>query len=127
KGVSPSSSVPRAPPARRFRVKAVEEHGLKWFNAQKEDKYALENWIDEGRLALELPTIRDTFCELGLGYVFAELEECNLTLVREFYANWNTSYGESTIIKEGCQMVRRSFNAFLDMPVIYLEIYFLFF
>ncbi|MCD7467343.1 hypothetical protein HAX54_004747, partial [Datura stramonium] len=74
-------------------------HGLKWFNAQKEAKYALESWIDKGRLALEFSTIHDTVRELGLGYVFAELEEYNLTLVREFYANLNTSYGESTKIK----------------------------
>ncbi|MCD9559937.1 hypothetical protein HAX54_018314 [Datura stramonium] len=28
-------------------------------NAQKEAKYALEIWIDEGRLTLEFPAIRD--------------------------------------------------------------------
>ncbi|MCD9643549.1 hypothetical protein HAX54_031132, partial [Datura stramonium] len=31
-----SSSAARAPPARRFRAKVVEPHGLKLFNAQKE-------------------------------------------------------------------------------------------
>ncbi|MCD7461742.1 hypothetical protein HAX54_047003 [Datura stramonium] len=60
KGVTSSSSTQKAPPARRFGAKAMEEHGLKWFNAQKKEKYVLENWIDEGRLALELPTIWDT-------------------------------------------------------------------
>ncbi|MCD9643827.1 hypothetical protein HAX54_031674, partial [Datura stramonium] len=53
KGVALSSSLQRAPSARRFEDKVVEEHGLKWFNAQKEAKYAPMNWIDEGRLALE--------------------------------------------------------------------------
>ncbi|MCE3215042.1 hypothetical protein HAX54_000601 [Datura stramonium] len=50
---------------RRFGAKAVEEHGLKWFNAQMEAKDAPENWNDEGLFALEFPTIRGTVRELG--------------------------------------------------------------
>ncbi|MCD7465720.1 hypothetical protein HAX54_001804, partial [Datura stramonium] len=52
----------------------------------KEDKYAPKNWIDEGFLTLEFPAIRYKLHELGVGYMFAEPEECNLTLMREFYA-----------------------------------------
>ncbi|MCE3215842.1 hypothetical protein HAX54_003734, partial [Datura stramonium] len=92
---------------------------IKWFNAQKEEKYAPKNCIDEGRLALECPTIRDSISELGLGYVFAEPEECNLALVREFYANWDTSFGDNTKIKIQGQVVHftaRSFNAFWYNP-----------
>ncbi|MCE2055061.1 hypothetical protein HAX54_041871, partial [Datura stramonium] len=111
----------KTPPARRFRAKAIKEHGLKWFNTEKEAKYAQKNWIDEGRLALEYPTIRDTIRELGLGYVFAEPEECNLTFMRELYANWDTSFGEITKLKIRGQVVRfsaRSCNAFLCTPVV---------
>ncbi|MCD7449166.1 hypothetical protein HAX54_049719, partial [Datura stramonium] len=36
------SSTTKAPPARRFGEKFIEEHGLKWFNAQKEATYAPE-------------------------------------------------------------------------------------
>ncbi|MCE2055239.1 hypothetical protein HAX54_042264, partial [Datura stramonium] len=68
------SSTIKSPPARRFRANALEEHGLKWFNAEKEAKYAQENWIDEGRLALEFPTICNTVSEMGLGYVLAKPE-----------------------------------------------------
>ncbi|MCD9638302.1 hypothetical protein HAX54_022177, partial [Datura stramonium] len=75
----PKSLATKAPPTRRFGAKAVKEHGLKWFRSQKEAKYAPKNWI-EGHLALEFPTIHDTIHKLGLGYVFAEHEECNLTL-----------------------------------------------
>ncbi|MCD9641854.1 hypothetical protein HAX54_028311 [Datura stramonium] len=74
------------------------------------------------------PTIHDTVRELGLGYVFAEPGECNLTLVREFYVNWSTSYRESTKIKVRGQVVHftaRSFNAFLGTPLVDLEMYFL--
>ncbi|MCE0482262.1 hypothetical protein HAX54_040845, partial [Datura stramonium] len=63
-------------------------------NTQKEVKYALENWINEGRITLEFLTIWDKVRQLGLGYIIADSEECNLTLVREFYANWDTSFGE---------------------------------
>ncbi|MCD9643873.1 hypothetical protein HAX54_031757, partial [Datura stramonium] len=83
-----NSSAAKAPHSRRFKAKAVEEHGLKWFNAQKEAKCALKNWIDDGCLALEYPTIHATICELGLGYVFVEPEDA------------------------------RSFNAFVFMPVV---------
>ncbi|MCE3050359.1 hypothetical protein HAX54_047051, partial [Datura stramonium] len=43
--------------------------------------------------------------ELGAGYIFNEPERCNLTLVREFYANWDTSFGESTKVKVKGQVV----------------------
>ncbi|MCE3049385.1 hypothetical protein HAX54_044734, partial [Datura stramonium] len=68
---------------------------------EKEAKYAPENWIDEGLLELEFAAIRDKLCELGVGYIFPKKEECNLTLVREFYANWDTSFGESTSEDKG--------------------------
>ncbi|MCD9638943.1 hypothetical protein HAX54_023166, partial [Datura stramonium] len=61
-----------------------------------EAKYYSENWIDEGKLAMEFPTIRDSVFCLGLGFMFSKLSKCNLTLVREFYANWNATHGSST-------------------------------
>ncbi|MCD7456695.1 hypothetical protein HAX54_032778, partial [Datura stramonium] len=67
----------------RLGAKEVEPHWFTWFHTQKEAKYAPENWIDEDCLALEFLAIRDKICELGVGYIFNELERCNLTLVRE--------------------------------------------
>ncbi|MCD9642758.1 hypothetical protein HAX54_029702, partial [Datura stramonium] len=110
----------------RFGAKAREEHGIKWFNAQNKAKYAPKNLIDEGRLALEYPTICGTIRELGLGYVFVEPEECTLTLVRKFYDKWDTSFGESTKVKIKGQVVRisaRSFSAFLCTPVVNPSMY----
>ncbi|MCD7472918.1 hypothetical protein HAX54_014349, partial [Datura stramonium] len=54
-----SSSAAKAGPARIFGAKVVEPHGLTWFNTKKEANYAPENWIDEGYLVLQFPTIRD--------------------------------------------------------------------
>ncbi|MCD9639283.1 hypothetical protein HAX54_023708, partial [Datura stramonium] len=65
----------------------------------KEARYAPKSWIDEGHLALEFPTIRDKLRELGVRYIFVEAEEWNLTFVREFYENWDTSFRESTKVK----------------------------
>ncbi|MCD7458971.1 hypothetical protein HAX54_039722 [Datura stramonium] len=90
-----SSSTAKGTPARRYRDKDVEPYGIRWFQTQKEAKYSLENWIDEGHLALEFPTIRNKVRELELGYVFAEPKECNLTLV---VALVFISYGSSSMI-----------------------------
>ncbi|MCE0480526.1 hypothetical protein HAX54_037455, partial [Datura stramonium] len=54
-----SSSVAKGTHAKRFREKVAEPHGLTSFNTLKEAKYASENRIDEGHLALEFPTIFD--------------------------------------------------------------------
>ncbi|MCE3215919.1 hypothetical protein HAX54_004103, partial [Datura stramonium] len=84
-----------------------------------EVKYALENCNYQGRIELEFPTIRDKFRELGLGYIFAELDECNLSMMREFYANRDTFFGESTKLKIRGQVVHftyNRFNAFHETP-----------
>ncbi|MCE3050682.1 hypothetical protein HAX54_047882, partial [Datura stramonium] len=59
KGIKGSSSSAKGAPARRFGERAMEPHGLSWFNIKKDVKYAPEDWIDEVRLALEFPTIWD--------------------------------------------------------------------
>ncbi|MCE3050482.1 hypothetical protein HAX54_047322 [Datura stramonium] len=100
-----SSSKVKASLAKHFEVQVVEPHGLTWFNIQKEAKYAPKNWNDEGLLSLEFPAIRDRVRKLGLGFIFVEPKERNLTLVREFYAKWDTSFGESNKVKICGQVV----------------------
>ncbi|KAG5604798.1 hypothetical protein H5410_026290 [Solanum commersonii] len=39
-------------------------------------------------LACEFPQILRRMREVGMDFAFAELEECNLHMVQEFYANW---------------------------------------
>ncbi|MCD9640739.1 hypothetical protein HAX54_026266, partial [Datura stramonium] len=69
-----SSSAPKSGPTKRFGVKAVDPHGLTWFNSKKRAMYAPENWIDEGLLELEFLSIRKKIHELGDGYIFNELD-----------------------------------------------------
>ncbi|MCD9646386.1 hypothetical protein HAX54_036169, partial [Datura stramonium] len=124
-----SSSTAKGTSTRIFEAKVVEPHGLTWFNTQKVAKYAPENWIDKGLFALEFPIIPDKVRELGLGYIFVEPEEFNLTLVREFYENWGTSLGESNEIKIWVQLVHFTFkrlNSFLSKHVLNLSEYFIF-
>ncbi|MCD7455739.1 hypothetical protein HAX54_029383 [Datura stramonium] len=90
--------------AKHYGAQAVEPHGLTWFNTKKEANYATRNWIDEGYLALEFPAIQDKPRELVVGYIFAKPGEWNLTLVKEFYSNWDTSFRESTKVKIRGQM-----------------------
>ncbi|MCD9639124.1 hypothetical protein HAX54_023477, partial [Datura stramonium] len=49
------SSTAKAPPTRRFGAKAVEDHSLKWFNAQKEESMLLKTGLM--RDALHLSTL----------------------------------------------------------------------
>ncbi|MCE0480566.1 hypothetical protein HAX54_037535 [Datura stramonium] len=77
-----SSSKAKARYAKLFGVQAVEPHGLTYFNTQMEAKYAPKHWIFEGRLAQEFSAISDKLHELGVGYIFVEPEECNLTLCK---------------------------------------------
>ncbi|MCD7469734.1 hypothetical protein HAX54_008910, partial [Datura stramonium] len=110
-----SYSASKAGSTMRFGEKAVEPHGVTWFNTQKESKYAHKNWIDEGHLTLEYQAIQDKIYELGAGYIFNESKRFNLTLAREFYANWDTSFRESTKVKIRGLVVRSTakwFNAF---------------
>ncbi|MCE0481133.1 hypothetical protein HAX54_038598 [Datura stramonium] len=100
-----SSSASKADPIRRFGAKVVRPHRLTWFNTQKEAKYAPENRLNERLLVLYFIAIRDKIRELGAGYITNEPERCNLTLVREFYTNWDTSLGERTKVKIRGQVV----------------------
>ncbi|MCD7461117.1 hypothetical protein HAX54_045197 [Datura stramonium] len=97
----PSSSSSKGATARMLRERAVEPHGLSWFNTQKEVKYAPKNWIDKGFLALEFSTIQDKVRELGLGYIFAKTEKCNLTLVRNFMQTRTLIFGRAPKSKYG--------------------------
>uniref|UniRef100_M1DNL5 Putative plant transposon protein domain-containing protein n=1 Tax=Solanum tuberosum TaxID=4113 RepID=M1DNL5_SOLTU len=77
-------------PAQKFGKKAVKEYGLMWFDCLREPKYMGDEYVDEVRLQSQFPAIYMTIVELELEFIFAHPGDCNLTLVREFYANWMT-------------------------------------
>ncbi|MCD9641061.1 hypothetical protein HAX54_026878 [Datura stramonium] len=77
-------------PLRRFGLRWVtKQEGKKWFKKHKESKYSHELFIDRKSLASEFPHIVNKLDTLGIGFVFNDLGECNLNMVREFLANWD--------------------------------------
>ncbi|KAH0709064.1 hypothetical protein KY284_010491 [Solanum tuberosum] len=85
-----SSREPNDLPPQKFGGQAVMQYGKDWYECQQESKYLGDEYIDEGRLRQEFPNILAKINALGLQYVFMDQGEFNLSLVREFYANWNT-------------------------------------
>ncbi|KAG5605589.1 hypothetical protein H5410_027081 [Solanum commersonii] len=67
-------------------------YGEDWYECQQESKYLGDEYVDQGRLRQEFPHIHTQIHALGLQYVFVDQGECNLSLVCEFYANWNTHH-----------------------------------
>ncbi|KAH0709236.1 hypothetical protein KY284_010663 [Solanum tuberosum] len=77
-------------PPQIFCEQAVMQYGKDWYECQQESKYLGDEYVDEGRLRQEFPHILTQIHAWGLQYVFMDQSECNLSLVHEFYANWNT-------------------------------------
>jgi hypothetical protein len=92
---------------------------LDWFESQKEAKYMGDEYVNEGRLQAEFPRIHEMVYNLGLQFIFEDQGECNLTLVREFYANWNTEQSNSNKVEVRGKTIRfttRALNEFLGSP-----------
>uniref|UniRef100_M1E0K3 Putative plant transposon protein domain-containing protein n=1 Tax=Solanum tuberosum TaxID=4113 RepID=M1E0K3_SOLTU len=77
-------------PTQKFRKKVVKAYGLLWFDCQREPKYMGDEYVDEVRLQTQIPAMYRTIVKLGLKFILDHSDDCNLTLVREFYANWLT-------------------------------------
>lgn len=69
----------------------VEKYGEYWFEIHnKVAKYLRDEHVNEGRLQVEFPQIHEMVYNLTLHYIFEDQGKCNITLMPEFYANWNT-------------------------------------
>ncbi|KAH0669439.1 hypothetical protein KY285_025463 [Solanum tuberosum] len=90
---SRSGNVPLAPvvprgQTRRFGAKVVNKERKTWYEKHTEASYFSDVIIDRDTLEHEFPQILRRIRELGMEFVIAEPEGCNLHMVREFYANW---------------------------------------
>ncbi|KAG5611527.1 hypothetical protein H5410_022808 [Solanum commersonii] len=88
-GTGSSSREPNNLPPKIWRASCLH-YGKNWYECQQESKYLGDEYIDEGRLRQEFPNILAKINALGLQYVFMDQGECTLSLVCEFYVNWNT-------------------------------------
>uniref|UniRef100_M1E0T2 Uncharacterized protein n=1 Tax=Solanum tuberosum TaxID=4113 RepID=M1E0T2_SOLTU len=83
--VPPAPAVPRGQ-TRRFGVKGVVKEGKLWWKKHTETRYFSDMCIDRDSLAREFPQILRWIRELHMEFIFAKTGECNLNMVREFYA-----------------------------------------
>lgn len=91
--------VSRAPPLQRgqvqkFGFKAVRKDGKQWYTKHTDAKYIPEVYIDRASLMRECPSMVRRIEALDMNFIFHQPTECNLHLVREFYANWDPSHPE---------------------------------
>uniref|UniRef100_M1DTF3 Putative plant transposon protein domain-containing protein n=1 Tax=Solanum tuberosum TaxID=4113 RepID=M1DTF3_SOLTU len=105
-------------PVGKFEKKAVERFGWEWFECQRKPKYMGDEYVHEVRLLSQFPVIYRTVLELGLRFIFDHLRDCNLPLVREFYANWLTETKYKTIPIRGkdVKFNAATLNEFLGTP-----------
>ncbi|KAH0725944.1 hypothetical protein KY284_001809 [Solanum tuberosum] len=87
RNVPPASALPRGQ-TRRFGVKVVTKEGKGWYKKHTETTYFSDVCVDGDSLAREFPQIQRLIRELGMEFIFADPDECNLHMVWEFYANW---------------------------------------
>ncbi|KAH0761116.1 hypothetical protein KY290_017189 [Solanum tuberosum] len=105
-------------PVQKFSKKAVERYGWDWFACQQEAKYMGDEFVNEVRLQSQFPDIYQTVNDLGLRFIFENLGDCNLTLVRKFYANWltETKYKTVPIRGKDVRFSARILNELLGTP-----------
>ncbi|KAG5606880.1 hypothetical protein H5410_028372 [Solanum commersonii] len=117
KGEASGSSSDREP-VQKFGEKVVERYRWKWFECQREAKYMGDEVVNEVRLQSQFFYIYRTIHELGLRFIFENLGDCNLTLVREFYANWltETKYKTVPVRGEDVKFSAQILNELLGTP-----------
>ncbi|KAG5581212.1 hypothetical protein H5410_051839 [Solanum commersonii] len=105
-------------PVQKFGKKAVQRYGWEWFSCQQEAKYMGEEFMNEVRLQSQFPAIYHTVIQLGLRFIFHNPGDCNLTLVREFYANWltETKYKIVPVRGKDVKFSARILNELLGTP-----------
>uniref|UniRef100_M1D8Y2 Putative plant transposon protein domain-containing protein n=1 Tax=Solanum tuberosum TaxID=4113 RepID=M1D8Y2_SOLTU len=105
-------------PVQKFGKKVVERYGWEWFACQQEAKYMGDEFVNEVRLQSQFPVIYQTVLDLGLSFIFDNPGDCNLMLVREFYANWltETKYKNVPVRGKDVKFSARNLNELLGTP-----------
>lgn len=75
-----------------------------------------DEYVYEVKLLTQFPATYRTFVELGLQFMFVHPGDCNLSLVRECYANWLTETKYKTVAIRGkdVKFLVRNLNELLD-------------
>ncbi|KAG5581986.1 hypothetical protein H5410_052613, partial [Solanum commersonii] len=96
----------------------MERYGWESFECQREAKYMGDEFVNEVRLQSQFPDINRVVHKLGLRFIFDNPGDCNLTLVREFYANWLTEmkYKIVFVREKDVKFYARILNELLGTP-----------
>lgn len=60
--------------------------------------------LEDENLDMEFPHIRRRLLELHMGFIFQEPSECNISVVREFYAKWKTNSHSHYVTLRGVEV-----------------------
>ncbi|XP_016577508.2 uncharacterized protein LOC107875339 isoform X2 [Capsicum annuum] len=120
--VPPAPHIPRGQ-SRRYGTKAVMESGRKWYSQHKESKYSADQFIDRASLMKEYPSMVRRIEALHMNFLFEQPSECNLSLVREFYANWDLRNKDAEVEVRGrvVTFTANCVNDLLGTPVVDAE------
>ncbi|KAH0712429.1 hypothetical protein KY289_008388 [Solanum tuberosum] len=100
--IPPAPAVPRGQ-TQRYGAKAVTSEGKKWYKSHTEAKYFSDVILDDVNLEREFPHIRRRLQELHMGFIFQDPSECNISVVREFYANWKPDARSHFVTVQGVE------------------------
>ncbi|OIS95992.1 hypothetical protein A4A49_31474 [Nicotiana attenuata] len=122
KGKQVASSFTGAQPqeraTREYGIKSVPPYGRAFYRKCRTDSYLPDFAVDEHKLKSRYPKIWEKVHELGLGFVFKNPGEANLSLMREFCAGWNIEDKEKLVPIRG-RLIDISATAlcrFVDAP-----------
>jgi hypothetical protein len=101
--IPPAPALPRGQ-TRRYGIKAVHPSGKNWYKRHAESRYLSDMPIDDERLGREYPAILRQLEERNMQFLFAAPKPCNLHMVREFYANYQTDKRTHYITVRGVEV-----------------------
>uniref|UniRef100_M1DQL3 Putative plant transposon protein domain-containing protein n=1 Tax=Solanum tuberosum TaxID=4113 RepID=M1DQL3_SOLTU len=101
--IPPAPAVPRGQ-TQRYGAMAVTSEGKKWYKSHTEAKYFSDVILDDINLEREFPHIMCRLQELHMGFIFQDPSECNVSVVREFYANWKPDARSHFVIVRGVEV-----------------------
>uniref|UniRef100_M1DBE5 Uncharacterized protein n=1 Tax=Solanum tuberosum TaxID=4113 RepID=M1DBE5_SOLTU len=101
--VPPAPAVPRGQ-TQRYGANVVTSEGKKWYKSHTEAKYFSIVILDDVQLEREFPRIMRHLQELRMGFIFQDPTECNVSMVREFYANWKPDARSHCVTVRGVEI-----------------------
>ncbi|KAG5615721.1 hypothetical protein H5410_015545 [Solanum commersonii] len=101
--IPPAPTVPRGQ-TQCYGDKVITPEGKKWHKSHTEAKYFSDVILDDVNLEREFPHIMRRLQELHMCFIFQDPSECNVSVVREFYANLKPDARSHFVIMRGVEV-----------------------